>query len=120
MLVLKYVLMVLAGALVGVVASFAGIGGGVIIVPLLIVLGYTAQRAVGTSVLAILVIAVSSIVAHHRLENVDYRVGLLMGLGGVVGAQVGASLLEDISTAGFKRVFALMLAALSIYIFFKK
>ncbi len=120
MLILKYALMVLAGAAVGVVASFAGLGGGIIIVPLLMFLGYTAQRAVGTSVLAILIIAVSSLVAHNKLTNIDYRIGLLMGVGGIVGAQVGAMLLEDVSTAGFKRVFALILAALSFYLFFKK
>ncbi len=120
MFLVKYALILLAGGVVGVVASFAGLGGGVIIVPLLMFLGYPAQRAVGTSVLAILVIAVSSIAAHYRLGNIDYRVGLLMGVGGIFGAQIGALLLEDVSTAAFKKIFALILAALSIYLFFKK
>lgn len=118
--VLKYGLMLLAGAVVGIVASFAGLGGGVIIVPLLIFLGYPAQRAVGTSVLAILVIAVSSIAAHYRLGNIDYRVGLLMGIGGIFGAQIGALLLEDVPTALFKKIFAGLLAVLALYLFFKK
>lgn len=120
MFVFKYVLMLLAGAVVGVVASFAGLGGGIIIVPLLMFFGYPAQRAVGTSVLAILVIAVSSIAAHYRLGNIDYRVGLLMGIGGIFGAQIGAVLLEDVSTALFKRIFACILVLLALYLFFKK
>jgi hypothetical protein len=51
---------------------------------------------------------------------VDYRAGLLLGVGGVLGAQVGARLLEHVTTAHFKRIFAVILAGLAVYIFFKK
>ena len=60
---LQLVYMVLFGILVGVGASFSGLGGGFLMVPLLIFLGYTAQEAVGTSFLAILVIAISALIA---------------------------------------------------------
>jgi len=113
-------LMVLGGVAVGVGASFAGLGGGFLIVPLLLFLGYEAQRAVGTSFLAILVISVSALVAHNKLANVDYRTGILLGIGGIVGAQVGARLLEHVSTANFKRAFAVVLASLAIYLFVQK
>jgi uncharacterized membrane protein YfcA len=119
-LAIKYVLMVLAGAIIGIGASFAGLGGGFLVVPLLLFLGYPAQKAVGTSFLAILVISISALVAHHKLANVDYRVGMLLGMGGVLGAQIGARLLEHVSTASFKRIFALVLVGLAAYLFFKK
>ena len=45
---LNYALFVLSGIVVGVGASFTGLGGGFLMVPLLITLGYTAQKAVGT------------------------------------------------------------------------
>ena len=54
---INYLLMVLGGVLVGVGASFTGLGGGFLIIPLLLILGYPAQKAVGTSFLAILVIS---------------------------------------------------------------
>jgi uncharacterized membrane protein YfcA len=117
---LTYVLMVLGGVLVGVGASFSGLGGGFLIVPLLLILGYPAQKAVGTSFLAILVISLSALFAHNRLANVDYRVGILLGAGGVVGAQIGPRLLEHVSTAGFKRLFAGILVGLAAYLFFQK
>jgi uncharacterized membrane protein YfcA len=44
------------GIVAGIGASFSGLGGGFLVVPLLLVMGYSAQKAVGTSFLAILVI----------------------------------------------------------------
>ena len=117
---IHYILMVLGGVLVGVGASFSGLGGGFLIVPLLLILGYPAQKAVGTSFLAILVISVSALVAHDKLANIDYKVGILLGIGGIVGAQIGARLLEHVSTASFKRIFAGILVCLAGYLFFQK
>jgi uncharacterized membrane protein YfcA len=117
---LNYALMVIGGVVVGIGASFTGLGGGFLIVPLLLLLGYPAQKAVGTSFLAILVISLSALVAHNKLANVDYRVGLLLGVGGIAGAQIGARLLEHVSTASFKRIFAAVLLGLAGYLFFQK
>jgi uncharacterized membrane protein YfcA len=114
------ILMILAGLVVGVGASFSGLGGGFLMVPLLLLLGYPAQKAVGTSFLAILVISISALVAHNKLANVDYRIGMLLGVGGVIGAQVGARLVEHASTASFKRIFAGILVGLAAYLFFQK
>jgi uncharacterized membrane protein YfcA len=108
------------GILVGVGAAFAGLGGGFLVVPVLLFLGYTAQRAVGTSFLTILVISISALFAHNRLANVDYKVGAILGLGGIIGAQVGARLVEHVSTAQFKRIFAVVLVGLAAYLFFKE
>ncbi len=113
-------LVVAAGVVVGVGAAFTGLGGGFLMVPLLLFLGFPAQKAVGTSFLAILIISISALVAHNRLANVDYRVGALLGAGGVIGAQVGARLVEHVSTGQFKRIFAVVLVALAGYLFFKK
>lgn len=116
----QLILMVFSGILVGIGASFSGLGGGFLMVPLLLLLGYTAQKAVGTSFLAILVISISALVAHNKFANVDYRAGILLGLGGIVGAQVGARLVEHVSTANFKKIFAVILLGLAFYMFFKK
>ena len=117
---LNYLLMIVGGVVVGIGASFTGLGGGFLIVPLLLLLGYPAQKAVGTSFLAIVVISLSALVAHNKLANVDFRVGLMLGLGGIIGAQIGARLLEHVSTASFKRIFAAVLVGLAGYLFFQK
>ena len=89
-------------------------------VPLLLFLGYSAQQAVGTSFMAILVISISALVAHGKLANVDYRLGIALGIGGIIGAQVGARLVEHVSTGSFKKIFAFVLLGLAAYLFLKK
>jgi uncharacterized membrane protein YfcA len=116
----KGVGLVLLGILVGIGAAFTGLGGGFVMVPALLMMGYAAQKAVGTSFLAILVISLSALVAHNKLANVDYKVGALLGLGGILGAQLGARLVEHVSTVQFKRIFAVVLVGLAAYLFIKK
>ena len=112
--------MAVLGIGVGIGASFTGLGGGFLMIPILLYMGFTAQKAVGTSFLAILVISISALFAHGKMANVDYRAGALLGIGGIVGAQVGARLLQHVSTEGFKKIFALVLVGLAFYLFFKK
>jgi uncharacterized membrane protein YfcA len=105
---------------VGIGASFTGLGGGFLMIPLLLFMGFSAQKAVGTSFMGIFVISISALFAHGKLANVDYRAGILLGIGGIIGAQVGARLIEHVSTANFKKIFAAILVALAIYLFLKK
>ena len=105
-----YIFLISFGIIVGVAASFSGLGGGFLMVPLLLLMGYTAQKAVGSSFLAIVIISLSALVAHNKLANVDYKMGILLGFGGIIGAQIGALLLEHVSTAQFKKLFALLCA----------
>ncbi len=112
-------LFILIGLGVGVAAAFTGLGGGIVMVPLLLALGFDAQKAVGTSFLAILIISVSALAAHGKMANVDWKMGLLLGVGGIVGAQIGARLVEHVSTAGFRKVFAVLLVGVGVYFFSK-
>lgn len=115
-----YFLLVVLGIFVGLAASFSGLGGGFLMVPILLFMGYTAQKAVGTSFAAIVIISLSALVAHNKLANVDWRAGIFLGVGGIVGAQLGARLVEHISTASFKRIFAFILVGLAVYLFIQK
>lgn len=108
-------LMILAGLGIGFLSSFTGLGGGFLAVPLLLYLGRTTQAAVGTSFLLVLIIALSSLAAHYRLGNVDIKTGLVLGLGGVAGAQIGPLILQQVSDQSFKRIFGCMLVGLGIW-----
>lgn len=114
------VIFVIFGVVVGILASFSGLGGGFLVVPLLIMLGYSAQKAVATSFLTILVISISALIAHSKLAGVDYKVGLFLGIGGVVGAQIGSRLLQHVSTATFNKIFAVILILLALRMLFSK
>jgi uncharacterized membrane protein YfcA len=113
-------IIIASGILVGIGASFTGLGGGFLMIPLLLYLGFSAQKAVGTSFLGIFVISISALFAHSKLANVDYKYGILLGIGGIVGAQIGARLIEHVSTDNFKKIFAVILVGLAIYLFVKK
>jgi len=107
----------LVGFIVGILSSISGLGGGFMIVPLLIYLGREAKLAVGTSFVFILVVAISSIISHYRLGNMDIKTGLTLGLGGIIGAQIGPQILQHISEQNFKRIFAVLLAITAVWIF---
>ncbi|MZG54430.1 MAG: sulfite exporter TauE/SafE family protein [Nitrospinae bacterium] len=107
----------LVGIIVGILSSVSGLGGGFMIVPLLIFLGREAKLAVGTSFVFILVVAISSIIAHYRLGNVDIKTGLMLGLGGVIGAQIGPQILQHVSEQNFKRVFSVLLVITAVWMF---
>jgi uncharacterized membrane protein YfcA len=110
--------LLLFGVLVGCASAFTGLGGGFLVVPFLIFLGRTHPQAVGTSFVTILVLGCSALLAHARLAHVDWKVGLLLGLGGIVGAQLGARVVDRVDPVAFSRVFAVVLFALAVRMFF--
>ena len=111
------VLIILLGLVIGVLASGTGLGGGFLVVPILLFLGKEVKVAVGTSFLFIFLIAISSLVAHYRLENVDYKLGLSLAAGGLLGAQLGPMILESIPDEVFKRCFAVLMVSIGIWLF---
>lgn len=110
-------LMILFGLLIGVLSSFSGLGGGFLVVPFLIYMEKKTQLAVGTSFLVVMLIAVSAVLAHGRLGNIDYKTGLYLALGGVVGAQIGPLILQNVSDQMFKRIFACLLVGIGVWMF---
>lgn len=108
-------LMIIAGLGIGILSSLTGLGGGFLAVPLLLYMGRNTQAAVGTSFLFVLFVSISSVAAHYRLGNIDIKSGLFLGLGGVVGAQIGPLILQQLSDQTFKRIFGLLLTALGIW-----
>ncbi|MCF8012181.1 MAG: sulfite exporter TauE/SafE family protein [Clostridiales bacterium] len=112
--------LILLGILIGILASFTGLGGGFLVVPLLIMMGYESYRAVGTSFLSIFIISVSALIAHSGLNHVDIRLGVLLGIGGIIGAQLGSRMVEQVPTHIFNKIFALILVGLAVKMFLTK
>ena len=111
------VTLALVGLIVGILSSGSGLGGGFLVVPLLIFLGREAKLAVGTAFVFILIVSMSSILAHYRLGNIDIKTGLVMALGGVIGAQIGPHLLQHLSDQNYKRIFSVLLVITAVWLF---
>jgi uncharacterized protein len=105
-------MMVFFGVSIGLASGFSGLGGGFLVVPLLLYLGFEARKAVGTSFVVVLLIALSALFAHRRLDNIEYFPGALLAVGGIIGAQAGARLVNYVSSKHFQYIFAALLAGL--------
>ena len=105
------------GFVIGILSSSTGLGGGFLVVPYLIILGKEYKIAVATSILFVGMVAVSSLWAHSKLGNVDIKTGLILAAGGIVGAQIGPQVLQNISEQNFKRGFAVLLIGTGIWLF---
>ena len=105
------------GLIVGILSSVTGLGGGFMVVPLLIYLGRDAKLAVGTTFVFIFLVAISSLIAHYRLGNVDVKTGLVLSLGGILGAQIGPQVLQHVSDQNFKKIFSLLMVITAVWMF---
>src|SRR5262249_52775315 len=77
------------GLAIGVLSGMFGIGGGFILTPFLIFLGVPPGIAVGTGATQVVAASVSSAVGHWQRGNVDLHMGILLVVGGFLGAVVG-------------------------------
>ncbi|MDJ0704294.1 MAG: sulfite exporter TauE/SafE family protein [Leptolyngbyaceae cyanobacterium MO_188.B28] len=94
------------GLLAGLLAGLFGVGGGIVMVPLqMLFLGEPIKDAVRTSLGAVSLISVWAL-AHHALSgNVLWQAGLYLGMGGLLGAQLGARLLPKLPDAWVNTLF---------------
>ena len=108
---LTFLLLILAGIGIGGVASLLGVGGGIFMVPLLLLGGFvhTTQAAVGTSILGVVFTSLSGSIAYARRRLVSYRLGLLLMPFTVVGAWVAARLTAVIASRWLSVAFGVFL-----------
>ncbi|WP_051271482.1 sulfite exporter TauE/SafE family protein [Shimazuella kribbensis] len=128
MIGMEMVLLFSIGLFAGTLGSLVGIGGGIIIVPSLLYLAavfmslstITPQLAAGTSLLVVMVTAISSIIAFHKQKRIDYRSGLLFFVGAGPGSLLGATFSSYFSVDAFMVGFGLFLLFLFSLMLFQK
>jgi hypothetical protein len=99
------------GAAAGVLAGLLGVGGGILLVPFLVLaVGMTQHEAEATSLLVILPTAVAASIALRRRGVGDLPVALVIGVVGAVGAVAGALLALSLPADVLRAVFAVLLA----------
>jgi uncharacterized membrane protein YfcA len=99
----------------GTLSGLLGVGGGVVMVPLLVIWAGVRQRdAHALSLAAIIPISLASVITYGAAGKVRVGYAIALGIGSIVGARVGAGLLARVEERPLKIVFGLFLGAVSI------
>lgn len=115
---LEIISLLLLGAVAGTLAGLLGVGGGVVIVPVLLWIFHShadiptvrlMQMAIGTTMATIVITSISSIVAHHRYSAVLWTIVWQLVPGIIVGALLGAILANALSSDTLQTVFAVFI-----------
>jgi len=102
------------GVVVGFLGALLGLGGGFIMVPaLILLLGFDAHHAVGTSMVAVIFTGASAALAYHQQGRLDWKLALLAEAATTPGAFAGAVLTSLVSSASLKLLFSILLIILA-------
>lgn len=112
--------LILLGFTGGILGSMIGLGGGIIVVPILTFLGFPPTAAASNSLFAALSNAVASTISYSRQKRIEYSLGLKLGLFSIPGTILGAVISTDVSPDIFKILFGFVLIASAAYIFLRK
>jgi len=114
---LQFVAFAGLGVLLGTFGTIIGAGGGFLLVPILLLLGWPHQEAAATSLFMVTANAVSGSLSYWRQRRIDLASGLRFGLATLPGALLGPQLAAGISGRVFNIVFGVLLLALATYLF---
>jgi uncharacterized protein len=109
--------LVAIGLAAGIFSAFFGVGGGIVAVPLLILLvGLPERVATGTSLLAIAITASAGVVVFAFRGEVEVGYAALVGLPAAVGALLGAAWQQRVRTSTLAYGFAVLLTSIAIWL----
>jgi uncharacterized membrane protein YfcA len=110
------------GAIVGILSGIFGVGGGFLMTPLLIMIGIPPTVAAASDSNQIVGASTSGTLAHYKMGNVDFKMGILLLIGGVIGGTLGVQLIKVLRQAGnadflIQVTYVLMLGFVGVYMF---
>jgi len=109
------------GLLAGILSGLLGVGGGLIIVPgMVLALGARQHVAHATSLAAIVPTAVAGALAFGKASAVDWKIGALLAAGSIPGARGGATLMQRIPAEQLRVVFGVFVIAVAIVLLVTK
>ena len=109
----------LQGALIGLVAGLAsgyvGVGGGFIMVPLMLsIIGISMRKASGTSLIAVMILAIPGVIEQGILGNINYLAGIAIVIGTIPGAVIGAKLVTKVPERTLRLSFGCFLIVAAV------
>lgn len=122
---MEYIILLIGGIVAGAIGGLLGLGGGIVIVPLLLALGsfslieVTPQIAVGTSIITVAFIGLSSTLSYMKLKRVDYKSGFYLFIGSGPGGIVGSWVNNQLNSDSFSLYFGLFIIFMAIILTLK-
>ena len=112
------------GFVVGLLSGLFGVGGGFLMTPLLIMIGIPPTVAAASDSNQIVAASASGTYAHYRLGNVDFKMGIYLLIGGVIGGTGGVQIIRVLRQMGnadflIKITYVVMLGFVGGYMFFE-
>jgi len=116
------ILALVIGSLAGILGGSFGIGGGILIVPALVIgLGFSQQKAQGTSLVALLApVGILALMEYYKRGNADLKVGTFVAVGFLFGAFGGSKIALGLDETMMRRGFAAFLIVVAIWLLFGK
>jgi len=111
----KLIWYIVIGAVTGLVAGFLGIGGGILLVPMMVAfLGLTQHKAHGTALAVIIPIAIISAIVYGLRSEINWVLVAAIGSASVVSAIVGAKLMMKVTALRLRQLFGAYAIAIGI------
>lgn len=109
------IVLAIIGLSTGFVNGLFGSGGGTIAVPAMVfLLGIKEQTAHATAIAVILPLSIISSIIYFKNSFVDWKLTLIVSLGGMIGAYVGAKILNRFSESTLRKIFGISMIAAAI------
>jgi uncharacterized membrane protein YfcA len=110
------------GFLVGLLSGLFGVGGGFLMTPLLIMIGIPPTVAAASDSNQIVAASATGTYAHYRLGNVDFKMGIFLLIGGVLGGTVGVQIIKALRQMGnadflIQITYVVILGVVGFYMF---
>lgn len=123
-----FIICVIIGLLTAFVGSIMGLGGGIILVPTLLLIASvtdafawaTPQTIVGISLIVMIFTGLSSTLSYLKVKRVDYKTGLLFLIGSIPGGVIGSWLNQFVDVDSFQLYFGILMIVISVLLFLKK
>lgn len=114
------IIIVIVGLAAGILSGLVGIGGGVVIVPaLVLILGMSQKSAQGTSLgMLLLPAGILGVLQYYKGGHIDFKIVIFLALGFIIGNLFGSKLALSLSDVNLKKVFAIFIMLISIKMLF--
>lgn len=115
-----FAMLLAIGLIAGMLSGLIGIGGGIIMVPLLVMMGFTQHQAQGTSLAALLPpVTLLAVINYHQAGNINWKYAIVISAFFIVGSYFGSKIAIGINERMLRKIFAVVLLAVAGKMWFK-